>query len=172
MKSHFVSPDLRPSLVFLYCPCSMEEHHAVCVEKSTKGFADFSADAISLIIPGRFPPSSLFNSRLAFMQSPPLHKALLRSKSLPAGRGIVSAHCPQICHANAASLLCQASSTLLLPLAQRSLENRIFRRYVEDSNLAIFLTLGQEWIISNCPCLHLKCPVLCRKTSDFLNFFC
>lgn len=83
--------------------------------------------------PRQLPPSSLFSSRLAFMQSLPLH--FLDSKSLPAARGRVSDHCPRICHANAVPLLCQASGMLLLPLAQRSLE---IREYFEGILKTVF----------------------------------
>lgn len=125
MKSHFVSPDLRPCFIILPA-----QHRGASwsVEKSTEhqheGLCGCFRRCYRSDYPGQLPPSSLFSSHLPFMQSPPLHKALLHSKSLPAGRGIVSDHCPQFCHANAAFLLCQASSMLFLPLAQRSLESR------------------------------------------------
>ena len=86
MKSHFVSLDLRPSLVLLCCQCSTEEHRA---EKSTEhqheGLCGRFRRRYHSDYPGQLPTSSVFSSHLAVMQSRPLRKALLDSKSLPAG---------------------------------------------------------------------------------------
>lgn len=46
-------------------------------------------------------------------------------------------------------------------------EQRIFHRYCAGSILAISLTLGQDWIISNYLELGLKCPFLHRERADF-----
>lgn len=109
IKPHFLSLDLKPPLVLLCFPRSTEDHYAAGVgEKHTASTRRALRVFVQMLSqPSPQEASPLLSLCLSFMQSLPLHKAFLDSKSLPAGRGIVSDHCPQICRAKAASLLCQ-----------------------------------------------------------------
>lgn len=125
---------------------------------------DAPADALPAIIPGGFTPP-LFFFFLALV-------SLLRSAFLC----IKTPNLSQLVREEFVVIVPSSVSVVAVPGELRApppprpalfREQRIFHRYCAGSILAISLTLGQDWIISNYLELGLKCPFLHRERADF-----
>lgn len=98
--------------------------------------------------PAASPPPSVFSSPLALVQCPPLL------------RHVSTRNLSQLVQEQFRIVVPRSvMGTQLLRRARRAARSsfpsprkrRISQRYFEDRNLAVFLTPGQEQIISNCP---------------------
>lgn len=150
-----------------YCVASTTQRSKKNTKRaSTRGaFVDVPADALPAIIPGSFtlPP---FLALVSLLRS-----ALLCTKpsSTPNLSQLVGEEFGIIVPSSVSVAAVPGERHAPRPALFR--EQRIFHRYFAGSNLGIFLTLAQEWIISNYLGLGLKCPFLHRQTADFLFFF-
>lgn len=111
---------------------------------STRGaFVDVPADALPAIIPGSFTPPP-FLALVSLLRS-----ALLCTKpsSTPNLSQLVGEEFGIIVPSSVSVAAVPGERHAPRPALFR--EQRIFHRYFAGSNLGIFLTLAQEWIISN-----------------------